>query len=72
MKILTVAFLIGALGYSAGVTLEDHTHALHVSRITGTPYLKVLGAWERLQASDMTDTDCDKFDEEVRLEGDQS
>ena len=58
---------LGLGGYATGAVVEANTHALHVSRITGTPYLQVLGAWSRLQASDLTDTDVAAFEEDVNL-----
>jgi len=59
-------------GYALGVRNEANTHALQVSRITGTPYSQVLDAWARLQASTMTDTDCQEFDDAVGLDAAQN
>jgi hypothetical protein len=34
-------------GFVAGTVVEANTHALHVSRITGAPYLQVLDPMNR-------------------------
>lgn len=37
------------VGYIAGTVVEEKTHALHVSRITGAPYLQILAPLARLE-----------------------
>lgn len=72
MKLAIVAIVGVIVGYATGTYTETTTHAYHVARITGTNYFQVLapgsrvmGAWKKLQTSEMTDTDGAIFDEEV-------
>ena len=65
MKISLIILSAILTGFAVGVNVEANTHALQISRITGAPYSRVLGAWDRLQSSLMTDTDCENFDAEI-------
>jgi hypothetical protein len=56
-----------AIGLALGVRLEADTHALHVSRQTGTPYTQVLDAWSRYLSSDRTDTAVSEFEDAVNM-----
>ena len=69
MKTFTLAAVVGVAvlaGYVAGIQTEATTHALQVSRITGTPYTQVLGLSSRFSlegsAIEADETkDADKF-----------
>jgi hypothetical protein len=60
LSVLAVSLL--AAGYAIGSVIEDRTHALHVSRITGAPYFQVLDPLHRdwSSVSETTSPDSDE------------
>lgn len=66
-KTLAIATLALSLGFALGVRTEADTHALQISRTTGTAYHKVLDAWDRFQTSDQSDTDVAVLEDAVNM-----